>query len=222
VPYVRTVRTSSGATAVQIVYSCHRGSRQIEHIGSAHDDAELELLKAVARPRAASEFAAVHGQVCYKPLTATAIPGPGGQQVVYAVRLAASEVSGTKAAAIRGTAHQFQKWIDAAFAVRMVVVDAVAYPAMIRAHSDAARIDWRSDYEHLTYETVAVPGAVRDSAVGLVRDLGLRFSSMDLLVDREDRWWFIDLNPSGQWCWIPNLQDQVAAALANALAKGPR
>jgi len=35
--------------AVQIVYSYHRGSRQMEHIGSAHDDAELELLKAVAR-----------------------------------------------------------------------------------------------------------------------------------------------------------------------------
>ena len=53
-PYVRTVRTSSGATAVQIVYSYHRGSRQIEHIGSAHDDAELELLKAVARQRLAA------------------------------------------------------------------------------------------------------------------------------------------------------------------------
>jgi hypothetical protein len=54
VPYIRTVKTSSGATAVQIVYSCHRGSRQIEHIGSAHDDAELELLKAVARQRLAA------------------------------------------------------------------------------------------------------------------------------------------------------------------------
>jgi hypothetical protein len=54
VPYVRTVKTSSGATAVQIVYSYHRGSRQIEHIGSAHDDAELELLKAVARQRLAA------------------------------------------------------------------------------------------------------------------------------------------------------------------------
>jgi hypothetical protein len=54
VPYVRTVRTSSGATAVQIVYSYHRGSRQIEHIGSAHDDTELELLKAVARQRLAA------------------------------------------------------------------------------------------------------------------------------------------------------------------------
>ncbi len=53
-PYVRTVKTASGATAVQIVYSSRRGSRSIEHIGSAHDDAELELLKAAARQRLAA------------------------------------------------------------------------------------------------------------------------------------------------------------------------
>ena len=48
---MRTVKTSSGATAVQIVYSLRRGSREIEHLGSAHDDAEVELLKAAARQR---------------------------------------------------------------------------------------------------------------------------------------------------------------------------
>ncbi len=53
-PYVRTVKTASGATAVQIVYSSRRGSRDIEHVGSAHDDAELELLKAAARQRLAA------------------------------------------------------------------------------------------------------------------------------------------------------------------------
>ena len=53
-PYVRTVNTASGARAVQIVHSSRRGSRQIEHIGSAHDDAELETLKAVARQRLAT------------------------------------------------------------------------------------------------------------------------------------------------------------------------
>jgi hypothetical protein len=51
VPYVRTVKTASGAMAVQIVYSYHRGSRQIEHIGSAHDEAELEAkARALAGP----------------------------------------------------------------------------------------------------------------------------------------------------------------------------
>jgi hypothetical protein len=52
-PYVRTVKTASGARAVQIVHSSRRGSRDIEHIGSAHDDAELEVLKAAARQRLA-------------------------------------------------------------------------------------------------------------------------------------------------------------------------
>jgi hypothetical protein len=53
VAYVRTVKTASGARAVQIVHSSRRGSRDIEHIGSAHDDAALEALKAVARQRLA-------------------------------------------------------------------------------------------------------------------------------------------------------------------------
>ncbi len=53
-PYVRTVKTKSGATAVQIVWSSRRGSRSIEHIGSAHDAAELEALKAAAGQRIAA------------------------------------------------------------------------------------------------------------------------------------------------------------------------
>ena len=53
-PYVRTVKTSSGATAVQILYSNRRGARKMEHIGSAHTQAELELLKAAARQKLAA------------------------------------------------------------------------------------------------------------------------------------------------------------------------
>jgi Transposase DDE domain len=53
VAYVRTVKTASGATAVQIVWSTRRGSRQIEHLGSAHDDGEVGALKAAARQRLA-------------------------------------------------------------------------------------------------------------------------------------------------------------------------
>jgi hypothetical protein len=54
VPYVRTVKTKSGATAVQVVWSSQRGSREIEHLGSAHDEAGLEMLKATGRQRIAA------------------------------------------------------------------------------------------------------------------------------------------------------------------------
>jgi hypothetical protein len=45
------VKTTSGAIAVQVVWSSRRGARQIEHLGSAHDEAELEALKAAAQQR---------------------------------------------------------------------------------------------------------------------------------------------------------------------------
>jgi hypothetical protein len=54
VAYVRTVKTSSGATAVQIVWSSRRGARSIEHIGSAHDEAGVAALKAAAAQRLAA------------------------------------------------------------------------------------------------------------------------------------------------------------------------
>lgn len=52
-PHIRTVTTASGARAVQIVYSNRKGARDITHVGSAHDDVELELLKTVARQKLA-------------------------------------------------------------------------------------------------------------------------------------------------------------------------
>ena len=51
------MKTSSGATAVQIVWSFRRGSRKIEHIGSAHDDADLEALTAARHRLAAADRA---------------------------------------------------------------------------------------------------------------------------------------------------------------------
>jgi Transposase DDE domain len=72
VAYVRTVKTASGAIAVQIVYSSRRGARDIDHVGSARDDAGVEVLKAVARQR----IAAGQGELDLGPAAAGAGGGP--------------------------------------------------------------------------------------------------------------------------------------------------
>jgi hypothetical protein len=79
VAYVRTVKTASGATAVQIVHSTRRGSRDIEHVGSAHDDAELEALKAAARQR----LAAGQGELDF----GLAVAGPSGPLPITSSRM---------------------------------------------------------------------------------------------------------------------------------------
>jgi hypothetical protein len=74
------VKTASGAIAVQIVYSSQRGSRTIEHLGSAHDDGELEALKAAARQR----LAAGQGEL---NLVLPAGTSPGGPLEITSTRM---------------------------------------------------------------------------------------------------------------------------------------
>jgi hypothetical protein len=49
--YIRKVKTASGAIAVQIAYTEHGRIIRIEHIGSAHTEAEIETLLTLAKQR---------------------------------------------------------------------------------------------------------------------------------------------------------------------------
>jgi len=50
-PYLRKVKTRSGATAVQIVETKHGQRVIVEHLGSAHTDAELAALMRAGHDR---------------------------------------------------------------------------------------------------------------------------------------------------------------------------
>ena len=54
-PFVRKVKTASGATAVQIAVKEGRRDKVIEHLGSAHTEAELAALMEIGRHRIAPD-----------------------------------------------------------------------------------------------------------------------------------------------------------------------
>ena len=54
-PFLRNVRTSSGARAVQIVSKSGGVRRIVEPLGSVHDEAELEVLLEVGRQKIAAK-----------------------------------------------------------------------------------------------------------------------------------------------------------------------
>ncbi|WP_226358447.1 hypothetical protein [Pseudonocardia sp. ICBG601] len=70
-PFVRKVKTASGATAVQVVEKRHGVRRIVAHVGSAHDDAELAVLIASARDR-------IHASQQALDLDTPAAGGAGG------------------------------------------------------------------------------------------------------------------------------------------------
>ena len=75
---MRRVKTASGATAVQIVHKRGRVVIGIDHIGSAHDDGQLELLLHTARERLHA------GQQALELEVPAPVAGSVGQPVVEA------------------------------------------------------------------------------------------------------------------------------------------
>ena len=53
-PFLRKVKTASGATAVQIVEKKHGQRRIVEHLGSAHTEAQLAALMHAGRAKLAA------------------------------------------------------------------------------------------------------------------------------------------------------------------------
>jgi hypothetical protein len=49
--FIRKVKTNSGATAVQVVQKTYGKITHVDHIGSAHNDEELEILQTLASQR---------------------------------------------------------------------------------------------------------------------------------------------------------------------------
>jgi ATP-grasp ribosomal peptide maturase len=168
-------------------------------------------------PAQAREFAEKTANTIYKPMSSAILPhGAAAGPMLYA-----SEVTGDHLAdgeGVSSTAHMFQERIDHQYAVRLTVVDERMFAAAIHAHSEASVLDWRSDYDSLTYRVVEVPYDVRRSVKDLMLRLGLRFGAFDFLVTPDDKWVFLEINPNGQWAWIEQKTGMpIASAVADAL-----
>lgn len=162
-------------------------------------------------PAAATAFAERVGEVVYKPLA----PMSDGAGAIYTNRVTARELADPS---IAGTAHLFQEWITKDYEVRLTVVDDVFFAVAITAGSDAAAIDWRTDYDSLSYRVIETPERVRDRVGKLLGNLGLRFAAMDFAVTPTGEWLFLDLNPNGQWAWIQQRTGlDIAGTIADAL-----
>ena len=63
--------------------------------------------------------------------------------------------------------------------------------------------DWRGlPDDKLTYRDFDLCTEVTEKLLSLLKDFGLHFSTMDLVEDNEGIWYFLDLNPNGQWLWL--------------------
>lgn len=78
-------------------------------------------------------------------------------------------------------------------------------------------MDFRADYDSLTYTVIPTPEHVRSGVRRLLADLRLRFGALDFIVTPDGDWVFLEVNPNGEWAWIDELTPLIASAIADAL-----
>jgi glutathione synthase/RimK-type ligase-like ATP-grasp enzyme len=87
--------------------------------------------------------------------------------------------------------------------------------AILSQVADQTEVDWRKGGRiDLHHEAIDLPQNIIDSCIELMSKLNLRFGAIDLVCDLNGDYWFLEINPNGQWAWIEN---QTKLPIASAI-----
>lgn len=92
-----------------------------------------------------------------------------------------------------------QEYIEKAYEVRLTIIGENYYPVRIDTKN---KIDWRKDYENHKYSLIECPKDVLSSCFKMLADFDLIFGTFDFVVNPDDDWFFLEMNPNGQWLWL--------------------
>jgi hypothetical protein len=154
----------------------------------------------------------------YKPLSAPSVRAAGELRLIYATHVNSNELHEDD---IELTAHLFQEWIPKKYDVRLTVAGDRFFAVAIHTSSNQAHIDWRSDYDALSYDSIETPEHMRYSISAILERFDLPFGAFDFTVTTDGEWVMLELNPNGQWGWIEDHTDlPITSAMADLLTSG--
>lgn len=170
-------------------------------------------------PKAAAAFCQDR-QVIGKPFRQALISLEGAESVIFTTRIHIDAT--TDSQAIKVAPMILQKEVQKQFDVRVTVVGEKIFAASIDSQSNPeTQVDWRRsskpDLRHLIHE---LPAPLSAQCVQLTKMLGLRFGAIDFVLDPHGEYWFLEINPNGQWGWIESRTDlPIANAIVNELVR---
>lgn len=118
----------------------------------------------------------------------------------------------------------YQRYIDKAYDVRVTILGDRYFAVRMRKNNGVAYVDWR---DHLTDDDILIepfdlPAAMDGKLRALMRQLGLVFGCVDLVIDRDGNFNFLEVNQAGQFMFLEEALPQLPflAAMAAMLGSG--
>ena len=153
-------------------------------------------------PNRASEFINSHGNCIVKPVKTGLIEDKESQKYIFTTELPSKE--SVFVDRVRYCPTLIQMKIDKAYDIRLTMVGVKIFPARINSQAfEETKVDWRKgDRIDLQYEKLDLPRAIQSKCQLLLEKLNLRFGAIDLVIDKNGKIYFLEINPNGQWAWI--------------------
>lgn len=99
----------------------------------------------------------------------------------------------------------FQQLIRKRCDVRITVVEDALHAVELRAKDEDGfqRCDIRrNNMSDVQYTETKLPQTVGTLLRRFVTHYGLRFAAIDMVIDLDGEWYFLEVNPNGQWAWL--------------------
>lgn len=113
-----------------------------------------------------------------------------------------------------------QNYLNPKTDLRVTYVNGKCFPISITIDHKGIIGDWRKNKkEILEYNKVIIPSKVINQLKLLMQTLGLEFGGIDLAIVG-DTYYFIEVNPTGEWGWVEaNTDYSIAKEIVDALQK---
>ena len=92
-----------------------------------------------------------------------------------------------------------QEYIYKSYEVRLTIINGIFYSVKIESTN---KIDWRDAKAKNKYTSIEIPTKIKNKCIQMLNQFHLSFGAFDFIVNENNEWVFLEVNPNGQWLWL--------------------
>jgi len=127
---------------------------------------------------------------------------------------------------VKYTPTLFQIRVPKKYELRINVVGNKIFVCEIHSQvSEKTKLDWRlfDQKNPIPHKIGKLPREIKEKCIRLVKDMGLLFGAIDMIVTPDNNYVFLEINPTGVWGWIEELTGlPISQAIIDLLVSGKK
>lgn len=104
----------------------------------------------------------------------------------------------------------YQEEIDKKYELRIIIMGRYFVSVRIESQcSEYSKIDWRPEQRNIPMSEIEIPSEIKAKLLDMMGKANVVFGCVDMIVDRDDNYIFLEINEMGQFLWIESVNPEI-------------